>query len=285
MSLDPSSTGTLELPDCPKSGTGVHNWLWKAAWKCRESDVPMSEAIRILTEGMSRPPTNGDEVVVTVANVYAADPDKLSAKEKWPLRNTVKRQQVCASGFTLADLGAASPVKAPVAAAVIRALFRGHELLCCGWEERRFDTRPLDMWDKLETMRYIVPSPMSAVWGKTKAGHPSKHSLENTGPRRFLICEFDTGTLDEHAALARELSTAAPLVLCVHSGGKSLHSWFNVDGWEEVKTRTFFNYAVSLGADNKLWLRSQFTRMPGGRHASGAVQTIHYFNPKFAYES
>jgi hypothetical protein len=180
-----------------------------------------------------------------------------------------------------------SPEKNLTTAGALDQLFRAHDLLCCGWTDRRFDTRPRTLWRGLDTMQFLVPSPMSAVWGKTKAGHESKHSLDNTGPRRYLICEFDTGTLDDHAALARELSSAAPLVACVSSGVKSLHSWFNVSRWDDAKTRTFFNYAVALGADRALWLRSQFTRIPGGTRVNGARQEIIYFNPKFAlaYES
>ena len=283
MNLDPADTGTLDLPDCPKSGAGVHKWLYAAAWMCREANVPIVEAIRVLRETMTRPETGGTEVEVTVANVYATDPDSLPPREKWPAFNPIRRAEICKSGFTLDALRAASPGKDADTASVMRAMFREHELLCCAWEDRRFDTRPLALWPDLSALRYLVPSPMSRVWGKTKAGHPSKHSVDNTGPRRYIVAEFDSGSLDDHACLARELSRSAPLVLCVFSGGKSLHSWFNVSGWEETKLRNFFNYAVSVGADRAMWLRSQFSRIPGGLHASGARQEIHYFNPKFAY--
>jgi hypothetical protein len=42
--------------------------------------------------------------------------------------------------------------------------------------------------------------------GLTKDGRELKHMLANTGARRFLICEFDTGTADEHAALLIHLA-------------------------------------------------------------------------------
>ena len=62
---------------------------------------------------------------------------------------------------------------------------------------------------------------MSAVTGLTKDGKESKHTLANTGPRRFLICEFDTGTADEHAAILIHLAGYAPLVCAVTFGGKA----------------------------------------------------------------
>jgi hypothetical protein len=59
----------------------------------------------------------------------------------------------------------------------------------------------------------------------------------------------------------KEISRAVaygPFVCAVHSGGKSLHGWFNVEGEDEEKANGFFLYAVSLGADPATWTRSQF---------------------------
>lgn len=106
----------------------------------------------------------------------------------------------------------------------------------------------------------------------------SAHAFSNTGPRRFLVVEFDTGTTDEHAALLIHLAGYAPLVCAVHSGGKSLHGWFFVQGAPEEKARKFFRYAVSLGADPQLWTRSQFVRMPDGARDNGKRQTVFFLN-------
>jgi len=125
-----------------------------------------------------------------------------------------------------------------------------------------------------------VPSPMSAVTGLTKDRKESKHTLANTGTRRFLICEFDTGTPDEHAALLLHLGTIAPLVCSVHSGGKSLHGWFYVEKSAPDKIEKFFRYAVSLGADSATWTRSQFVRMPDGTRDNGRKQTVYFLNFK-----
>jgi hypothetical protein len=119
---------------------------------------------------------------------------------------------------------------------------------------------------------------MSAVEGVTQDGRPSKHTLSNTGPRRFLICEFDTGTPDEHAGLLLHLAEFAPLVCAVHSGGKSLHGWFYVADQPEDKVRAFFNFAVKLGADRATWTRSQFVRMPDGVRDNGKQQTVYFLN-------
>src|SRR5262245_17952073 len=78
---------------------------------------------------------------------------------------------------------------------IIDRLFPGNPLLCCGKSQSEFDTAPREHWrGELVRLQFIVPSPMSAVSGFTKDGRESKHTLSNTGLRRFLICEFDRGT-------------------------------------------------------------------------------------------
>jgi hypothetical protein len=159
--------------------------------------------------------------------------------------------------------------------------------LCCGKTQREFDTRTHGEWrGELAALQFIVPSPMAAVTGLTKDGKKSKHTLDNTGPRRFLVCEFDSGDgdqkswHDQHAALLLHLASLAPMVLAVHSGGKSLHGWFYCAGQSEDKLHRFMRYAVALGADRATWLRSQFVRMPDGTRENGKRQTVFLFNPK-----
>jgi hypothetical protein len=164
---------------------------------------------------------------------------------------------------------------------IIDRLFPGNPLLCCGKSNREFDTRPRESWrGELAQLQLIVPSPMTEPKGLTKDGKESAHTLTNTGPRRFLICEFDTGTPDEHAAILLHLAEFRPMVCAVHSGGKSLHGWFHVDGQPEGKVEEFFHYAVSLGADRATWTRSQFVRMPDGTRENGRRQMVFFVNFK-----
>ena len=143
-----------------------------------------------------------------------------------------------------------------------------------------FETRPREDWrGQLAELALMVPSPMSAVEGVTKEGKPSRHTLSNTGARRFLVAEFDTGTPDDHAALLLHLAGYGPLVLAVHSGNKSLHGWFYCAGQPEDKLLRFMRYAVSVGADHATWSRCQFCRMPDGTRDNGRRQTVFYFNP------
>lgn len=125
--------------------------------------------------------------------------------------NQEQRKAIIRDGGGLTDLWELSRPRIEDSAQhteeIIDQLFPGNPLLCCGKSSQEFDTKPREDWcGQLSTLQFIVPSPMSALTGLTKDGKESKHALANTGARRFLVCEFDTGTPDEHAALLIHLA-------------------------------------------------------------------------------
>jgi hypothetical protein len=70
-----------------------------------------------------------------------------------------------------------------------------------------------------------------------------------------------------------------PLVLAVHSGGKSVHSRFPRGGFTDDQIKPFMVGAVRLGADKATWTKCQFVRMPDGTRDNGNRQRVHYFAP------
>ncbi|MDX2079230.1 MAG: hypothetical protein SFU53_00455 [Terrimicrobiaceae bacterium] len=207
-----------------------------------------------------------------------------TAIARWPDRDSEAIARICRDGAGLVDLWEASPRRIednePHTGELIDALFPGNPLLCCGWSRHRFETRPRCQWHKLEELQLIVPNPMTARTGVTRTGKESAHTLANTGPRRFLVVEQDSGTIDQQAAILTHLATRAPLAMAVHSGGKSLHGWFFCADVPETVIRPFMEYAVTLGADPATWTRSQFVRMPDGQRDRGNCQAVFYFNPQ-----
>jgi hypothetical protein len=203
----------------------------------------------------------------------------------WPRVNAEQREAVIASGAGLVDLWEASPVhftdSQSHAEEIVDSLFPSNPLLCAGKSNSQFGTRHRENWRGLLTeMSLIVPSPMSARTGHTQEGKESEHTLENTGPRRFLVIEQDRGSVDDQSAILIHLAKRAPLALALHSGSKSIHGWFYAVGQPEERVRAFMRYAVSLGADQATWTRSQFVRMPGGTRSDGKPQVVYFFNPK-----
>ena len=231
---------------------------------------------------------------------------------RWPKPNLDEIDGVVRSGHRHGELWDLSPERLSVeqrhTETVIDLLYPGNPLLCCGLESWRFATRRREVWrGRLHTLPLIVPNPMRVVWGRTDDGQGrwSQHALSNTGPRRFLVVEFDFTKVaydglaptiwaplirgweqvgitvaDACAGLLMHLAKTGPLGLIVNSGGKSLHGWFPCQGTDERRLRRWMRRAVRLGACQSTWCRSQFVRIPDGtRSHSGYRQVIEYFNP------
>jgi hypothetical protein len=280
------------LAEKKRTGEGVHGWFYRVARQLH-AHLPAVEIVALLesrVQGCGRHVSRKEITdAVQAALLTAWQPNgnaaPVKAAAKWPSFNQEQRAAILRDNGGLADLWELSRPRIEDnrqhTEEIIDRLFPCNPLLCCGKSNSDFDTKPREDWrGELSQLALVVPSPMSAVTGQTKDGKESKHTLANTGARRFLICEFDTGTTDEHAALLIHLAGYAPLVCAVHSGGKSLHGWFYVQGQPDVKVEKFFRYAVSLGADRAMWTRSQFARMPDGTRDNGKRQTVFFLNFK-----
>lgn len=168
----------------------------------------------------------------------------------------------------------------------LEALYRPANLVCGGYSAFEFVTR---MRNEIRdyalngvNFEYINPSPMSAFVGTNKDGAVSDHTENNTGPKVYQVVEFDTGAIQEHAAILAHLSKRLPLALMVYSGGKSIHGWFYCKDAPLDFLTDFFSDACSLGADPTLWSKSQFSRMPGMTNAKTRKrQAVLYYNSEF----
>jgi hypothetical protein len=287
--LPPFLRDLLNAP--PHAGEGVHAWLFRVARQLH-AHLPAVEIVSLLETRVAHcgRHVSHNEVVSAVQNSIgcAWQPDRSATPKatysKWPTVNQEQREAIIHDGGGLAELWELSPVRIEDneqhTEEIVDRLSPGNPLLCCGQSNSIFDTRLREEWrTEMAKLQFIVPSPMSAVEGVTKEGKPSRHALSNTGPRRFLVVEFDKGTADEHAALLIHLAGYAPMVCALHSGGKSMHGWFYCHGQPEDRLERFMRYAVSLGADKATWTRSQFVRMPDGLRDNGKRQTVFYFNP------
>jgi hypothetical protein len=287
----------LELPQFvrdllaspPHRGGGLNNWFYRVArvlHPYRES-AEILELLRAAIVG-ERVKHGEIERAVERSKARAWQPGQgaqsVAQTSAWPKVNIEQREAVIASCGGLVDLWEVSPVRFETDESrteeIIDRLFPGDPLLCVGQNTCDFATRSRSEWHgELAALQLIVPSPMTARVGHTQDGKESAHTLETTGPRRFLVVEQDNGTIDEQAAALLHLAEHAPLAIAVHSGSKSIHGWFYCLGQPEEELRTFMRYAVSLGADRATWTRSQFVRMPDGRRGNGKRQAVYFFNP------
>jgi hypothetical protein len=275
------------LASPPQRGGGLHQWIFRVACSLHKYRKP-DEIITLLENATAGENVMSREIEDAVYNSASPEwqlPKHRNSPPPWPAVNHRKRAEIIASGAGLSDLWEISPHPhggtEVLTEEIIDAVFPGDPWLCCGASSQVFQTRLRSEWrGELAKLQLIVPSPMTEKFGLTKSGKKSQHTLSNTGPRRFLVIEQDSGTPDEQAAVLVHLARRAPLALAVHSGGKSIHGWFYCEGVPEDRLHSFMSYAVSLGADRATWNRSQFVRMPDGTRDNGKQQSVYFFNPE-----
>ena len=283
-------TARIQIPPCPAGGQGVHRWLMDAAWACRKAGLTPDAAAQELEARMTRRPNSQNEIGDAVRKAFDAQRVIWHSKRnwetptKWPAPNLEQLEAVAASGLGVVDLWEKSPVRwddaTPRTSELLGRLFGDGDPWVCFGSTSDFTTERLSRITKPEQYPQIVPSPMLDKYGLTQDGRRSQHTLSNTGPRRFLVLEFDRIDRDTQAAVLLHLSERAPLTMVVDSGGKSLHGWIFVAGKTDEQLRPFFQRVCALGADPATWSRSLFVRMPDGRRDNGNRQHVLFFNPE-----
>jgi len=280
----------------PRSGDGIHLWLFRCSRQlhAHRSEEDIFLLLSASVEGCGRYVPEReirDAITASKACAYQLNGPQPTTRPtpKWPTTNLAKREQTVANdGEGVEGFWRLSPtccnLEETPASYFLNELFPGNPLVCLGASSQSFATKPLADFASLEKYCLVVPSPMSAMTGKRKSdGVESAHTLDNTGPRRYLVTEFDTGTPDDQAAIIRHLSAYAPLVMVMSSGGKSLHAWWRCWDAPDSLVDGFFRYSVSLGADPATWTRSQFVRLPQAwREDKRRFQEVHYFDHNLA---
>jgi hypothetical protein len=329
------------LASPPKAGEGVHPYLYRVARQLHaHRDVEqifrllrasVNDCGRIVPDREIWDAINNS--FMTAWRPHQSGAARHMAMPVWPPRNKEKIDNIVRAGGGLYDLWETSPIRSecgiwppeplaqeevdpwrlvftPLECAsfteeIIDAVFPGNPLLCIGRSVHESATRRREVWrGRLSELPLMVPSPMNSVAGITREGKKSQRTLNNTGPRRFLVVEFDFGELardgrtetefgalvrawhnagitvaDACAALLMHLAQGAPLALVLHSGNRSLHGWFYCFGQPEDKLKRFMRYAHTLGADPATWTKSQLVRIPGGVRENGKRQIVWFFNP------
>lgn len=300
----------------PPPDTGVHSWLFGRAVHLRKEGVCEVHALAELSRHVStshfRPgrTVSPREITDAVTSAYrgissstaaSAAPDvaQFDPGAGWPedmpqpnVRLNVDRQTrilTDAGQFGLVDLWQLSPLHHadPGVASphwVLSSLFAPTDLLCIGRSMCDFHVKPLSKWsnNQLASMELMVPNALRKAVGRTKDGKDSAHCRDTVGTRRYIVVEFDGGLeYDKQAAIIEHLRTTTKgrLAAVVMSGGKSLHAWFRCSNVPSAQLYKWFRYAVTIGADPRLWLPEQFVRLPDGRRQNGKRQSLLYLNP------
>jgi hypothetical protein len=274
----------------PNKNRGLHHKIFVAANYLIEEGRSEDETFDILREACDEMDrlVPDREIRGAIAAAQRQALGDLEHWRSWPPRDEVFRKQVL-QGYSVSQQKLKAQIPAPAPACVyLRQLYRENDLLCVGRTAMQFGTRPLqqllDLGDHLSVYQFINPSPMSSTQGITQERNLSEHASSNTGPRVYGVVEFDDGSVLEHASFLRCLATQLPLVMMVYSGNASLHGWFKTSHVAEEKIEKFYQQAVSLGADSRMFSPCQFARLPmGTNHSTRRQQRVFYFNLENIY--
>lgn len=273
----------------PPPHDGINLWVMGAARKCQFAGLSSGEAEqRILAfQGQTRRPLKMSEVKRAVEKAYETTlPDnpnfQKKAKDRWqPSKTRVTTYRPVMNKIQPIELMERSPWcidEGLTQSIILSHLFPDPDaLVCVGKSAYEFHTARLNQFRDLSECQFIVACYMTKRKGMTQDGKESMHCLDNCGPRRFCVCDFDEPSSEHHASIIWHLRRIADLVMVVSSGGKSLHAWFMVDEDDE---EAFWKAAVTNGADPALMRnRSSFVRMPMGLRDNGKRQSVIYFDP------
>jgi hypothetical protein len=208
------------------------------------------------------------------------------AGPKYPQVNSELRQEALeTSEFrSVEDLRKASLIQHPDqlrSAAVLDYFFSPEELVCMAESKQMARTEKRSEFLGIEEDNpFIVPNAMSAKWALNSQGRPSVRCNNNVGPIVRVVIEFDTGPLDEQAALIGHLMQHGVRVqMVLWSGGKSLHTWVDIAMLSQQEREDLYRYAAALGADRATFVPCQLCRTPNAtRKENGAKQEVLMLN-------
>lgn len=276
----------IEFDPFPISGVNLH--ILSCARKCQLAGISAGEAHQLIMgmQGSARRPFKAGEVNRAVEKAYNTTLDTAPItrpeKYKWePIRTRQTNYRKNSKHFNRYQLWEMSPWKIDEGLTqrmILDLLFPDPDgLVCVGKSAFEFHTARLAQFKDLTKCQFIVPCYMTKKIGLTQEGKPSMHCLDNCGPRRFCVCDFDEPRSEEHPSIIWHLAKLADLVLVVSSGKRSLHAWFCVNNDIEPD---FWQAAIRSGADPALMRnRSSFVRIPFGTRDNGNIQTVVYFDP------
>ena len=261
---------------------GSQRELFRDACAMTKAGIPPETQFRILETRFSDyyRPIEPREIDNAVRSAFATGDG--APRRQYPRPNTLARAKVtegCAGA--LERLRSQSPVASPhliPGADIIDRFFGEETLLCMGTAPERTSTEKRGFFRGSEAgLPYMVPNAMSERRGMTKDGRISNRCLSNVGPRGRIVVEYDSGNLDEQAALHLHFrANNVPLKMVVFSGSKSLHGWFDVSGLSGAEIDQVCRYAAYLGADTATFSPIQLVRTPNARRDEKTLQAVQY---------
>lgn len=178
----------------PKSGDGVHRWIYKAACVLK-TEYRFELTFRIILGALRDCGRNVPDCEVInairdagnkIGDTNSCSNEWGNMKTKWPDRDAalvtrLLKDAPSALEHFRSKSCAMSAGEELTTEKVIDQLFPGDPFLCVGQSIAGMRTHPKSWWLQLGLKRqFIVPSPMTASMGLNQAGKPSHRCLNNS---------------------------------------------------------------------------------------------------------
>ena len=294
---------SLDLePEYTPPYDGIHKSLFAFTTRCAEEGLSKEETKRRLEAGIAKHALRRELDPHEIPDAIRDGYNKVFNLDESPRVEKTERyhkgeaedaheQQDCLED----DLRNMSPMPPPASTMeALKELFEPDELLNLGSSKTRTFTAELSEWSNcsvLTSMPYMVPNPMTARRGMTKSGVPNRpRTQSNTGPRKWVIVEFDKPPIEWQPSLIMELTDISGQLptLVLWSGNKSLHAWWAIRDADPESVHSFEMEAVRLGADPVFCgenSRHQLVRTPMAiREDNKKVQEVLFWNPECGKE-
>lgn len=267
--------------------SGHQKKIWDKALELKKTKVTQEDARSMINEEWQGYHQDVRQAVDrAVERVYSSKLKKDKGKKPWPAVDEDELRAIAEEKpYSLEDLRNDSPYPASELSKIppcglLQLLFPKDSLICLGESVESSSTKTLEEFCASEkNLRFTVPRTMRNEFGISQDGQVSPRCNDNAGPERYVVIEFDDMEGDVQISMIKHLSQFLPLVLVLHSGGKSFHAWFNGCTASEDRVLAFRRHAASLGADKAVFTKCQMVRMPNqNREKNGNLQELHYLD-------
>jgi len=274
---------------------GIHPSLYAFACNSASSGLSKEETLDLINKGLDRYPARRDP---DLREIECAIDDGFRKILEGDSSEQVEREKYCKdeareifedTSINEEDLVKSSPQPIPLTTSeALSGLFDTGDLVNLAVSARSTKTNYLDEWlsmGDLSKYQLMVPHPMNALHGITKNGRKHRpRTVSNTGPRNWVVTEFDQPPIEWQPSLISELAQIADQkpAMILWSGNKSLHAWWLIGDADSEAIEGFESEASRLGADPSLFgdaRRCQLVRTPLTARDNGKVQRVLYWNP------